>query len=224
MKTIILSALLFTSMNLYSQSEKKIIDKRNQLEKEDSNDLYNQSQVTTLDILEALDLASIRIHKFKIGTFDKEHRILIFADEYIDGKVIKTDTLLDSTNDYGFWIGDKYNQGFIDQIKIFTKTESNNSELRIKTYALSTQKEINLGKTDNRQFYNWREYEKTDWKLDEKVPLLIFASSWLDKQYNFHRFCGVVNLKEGDKRTTELLTSSPNYVVINYMVTKTEAN
>jgi hypothetical protein len=148
--------------------------------------------------------------------------MLIFADEYINGKVTKTDTLLDSTNDYGFWIDDKYNQGFIDQIKIFTRTESNNSVLRIKTYALSTQKEINLEKTDNRQFYNWREYEKTDWKLDEKVPLLIFASSWLDKQYNFHRFCGVVNLKENDKRTIELLTSSPNYMVINYKITKTE--
>ena len=66
-------------------------------------------------------------------------------------------------------------------------------------------KEINLGKTDNRQFYNWREYEETKWKLNEKVPLLIFASSWLDKEYNFHRFCGVVNLKENDERTQELL-------------------
>jgi hypothetical protein len=49
--------------------------------------------------------------------------------------------------------------------------------------------------------------------------LLIFASSWKDKTYNFHRFCGVVSLKENDKQTNELLTSSPKYYLISYKVT-----
>ncbi|BAO74604.1 DUF5041 domain-containing protein [Winogradskyella sp. PG-2] len=52
--------------------------------------------------------------------------------------------------------------------------------------------------------------------------MLIFASSWLDKEYNFHRFCGVVNLKDDDEKTTELLTSSPNYIVINYKISEIE--
>lgn len=136
---------------------------------------------------------------------------MIFSDEYVQGKLIKTDTLLEYTNDYTYWVNKSYNQGFIDQIKIFTKTEENNSILKIKTYALDTTKEINLGKTDHRQFYHWREYDNTKWKLDVKVPLLIFASSWLDKENNFHSFCGVVRLKENDKKTDKLLTSSPNY-------------
>ncbi|BAO74603.1 hypothetical protein WPG_0373 [Winogradskyella sp. PG-2] len=148
--------LLFLSLNIYSQT-----DEREQLAKEDSNDQYNQSEITTLDLIEALELASIRIHKFDIGKFDKEYKLQIFSDEYVNGKLIKNDTIVDYKNDYSFWIDGKYNQGFIDQIKIFTKTDENNSTLSIKTYALHTQKEINLGKTDNRQFYVWREYEET---------------------------------------------------------------
>ncbi|MBZ9618997.1 DUF5041 domain-containing protein [Psychroflexus lacisalsi] len=79
-----------------------------------------------------------------------------------------------------------------------------------------------MGKTNSGQFYNWREYENTQWKLNTKVPLLIFASSWLDKEYNFHRFCGVVKLKENDERTQELLDYSPNYIVINYKISEIE--
>lgn len=219
MKNLFLLVVLLISICVHSQSE-KTIDQRSQLEKEDSNDFYNQSDMTTLDLLQALELASVRVHKFKIGTFEKEYKLQIFADEYINGKFIKSDTLVNYQNDYGFWVDEEYNQGFIDQIKIFTKTEDNYSKLNIRTYALATTKEINLGKTDHRQFYNWREYENTKWELDKKIPLLIFASSWLDKQYNFHRFCGVVNLKENDERTQELLDFSPNYIIINYKISE----
>lgn len=221
MKNLILIPLIFLSLNLFSQNEKNL-DKRSQLEKEDSNDMYNQSKITTLDLLQALELASIRIFKFDIGEFDKEYRLQIFSEEYVNSKLIKTDTLIDYKNDYSFWIDKKYNQGFIDQIKIFTKTEENISTLSLNTYALGSKKEINLGKNDHRQFYNWRAYEDTKWKLNKKIPLLVFASSWLDKKYNFHRFCGVVKLKEGDERTAELLKYSPNYIVINYKISEIE--
>lgn len=221
MKELVVLIFLLTGLAAKSQDQKPK-DERTQLEREDSNDLYRQGEITTLDLLEALELAGVRVHKFNIGNFDKEYKLQIFADEYIQGKLINTDTLVDYTNDYGFWIDGEYNQGFIDQIKIFTMTEDNNSTLNIRTYAMGTTKEINLGKTDHRQFYNWRAYEDTQWKLNQKVPLLIFASSWLDKQYNFHRFCGVVNLKENDEGTQELLDYSPNYVVINYKISETD--
>ena len=143
----LLVILLFLTVG-HSQSE-KILDNRPQIEKEDSNDKYKQSKMTTLDLLEALELASIRAHKFDIGKFDKEYKFQVFADEYVNGKLIKTDTLVNYKNDYAFWIDGKINQGFIDQIKIFTKTEENRSKLNIRTYALGTTKEINLGKTDN---------------------------------------------------------------------------
>jgi len=219
MKRALLILLMLSTIIGVSQS-KKPIDNRPQIEKEDSNNMYNQSEMSTLDLLQALELASVRVFKFDIGTFDKEYKLEIFADEYIKGKLVNSNILVDFTNDYGFWIDEEYNQGFIDQIKIFTKTEENESVLNIRTYALSTKKEISLAKTDDRQFYNWRTYEKTKWQMNEKVPLLIFASSWLDKKYDFHRFCGVVKLKEDDKATQELLDNSPNYIVINYKISE----
>jgi hypothetical protein len=219
--TAVLLLFLFLSIDLYAQSE-RLQDPRTALEKEDANNMYRQGDISTLDLLEALELAGVRVHKFDIGNFDKQYRLQIFADEYVDSKLIKTDTLLDDSNDYGFWIDGDYNQGFIDLIKIFTKTDENLSTLNIRTYAMGTTKEINLGRTDHRQFYNWRAYQETKWQLNKKVPLLIFASSWLDKKHNFHRFCGVVNLKENEKATQELLDESPNYIVINYKISDIE--
>jgi hypothetical protein len=182
--------------------------------------MYNVSEITTLDLLEALDLASIRIFKFGLGSFDKEYKFQIFADEYLDGKLVNTDTLLDHTNVYGFFIEEDYFPGFIDQLKIFTKTEENQSELRLNTYAFSIKKEVSLNINDERQFFIWREYKDATWKLNQKVPLLVFASSWLDKKYDFHRFCGVVKLAENEKDTKELLKSSPNYITISYKVSE----
>ena len=105
---------LFIEYNLYTQSEKPN-DKRPQIEKEDSINKYKQENITTLDFLEALELASIRIHKFDIGIFVKEYKLLIFADEYTNGILIKTDTIVNFNNEYAFWIDGELNLGFIDQ-------------------------------------------------------------------------------------------------------------
>ncbi|GAA4327221.1 hypothetical protein GCM10023115_24930 [Pontixanthobacter gangjinensis] len=219
MKNLLSTLLILLSINIYSQST-RIEDPQNQLQKEDPDNLYNQENISKLDLIEALELASIGIHKFNIGEFEREYKLQIFAEEYVNGKNIITDTLLDYTNDYDFVVDDEFHQGFIDQIKIFTKTEENNSTLDIRTYALSSKSQINLAKNDHRQFYTWRQYSDTTWELNKKIPLLIFASSWLDKKYNFHRFCGVVKLKDNDKQTNELLNSSPNYIVISYKITE----
>ncbi len=219
MKKLLTLLLILISINIHSQSN-KIEDPQNQLEKEDPDNLYNEANISRLDLIEALELASIRIHKFNIGEFDKEYNLQIFAEEYVNGKIIKTDTLLDYTNDYDFEVDDEFYQGFIDQIKIFSKTEDNISTLDIRTYALSSKSEINLAKNDHRQFYTWREYANTKWEINKSIPLLIFASSWLDKKYNFHRFCGVVKLSNDDEKTEELLNSSPNYIIVSYKITE----
>jgi len=219
MKKLLTIFLILISFNIQSQSN-NIEDQQSQLEKEDPDNLYNEANISKLDLIEALELASIRIHKFNIGDFDKEYNLQIFAEEYFEGKLIKTDTLLDYTNDYDFEVDEEFYQGFIDQIKIFSKTDENNSILDIRTYALSSKSEINLAKNDYRQFYTWREYANTKWELNKQIPLLIFASSWLDKKYNFHRFCGVVKLKDDDEKTEELLNSSPNYIIVSYKITE----
>jgi hypothetical protein len=42
----------------------------------------------------------------------------------------------------------------------------------------------------------------------------------MDEKAGGYRFCGVVNLSEDDEGTKELLSYSPNYFLINYMVTE----
>src|SRR5690606_11692235 len=141
MKKLLTIFLILISFNIQSQSN-NIEDQQSQLEKEDPDNLYNEANISKLDLIEALELASIRIHKFNIGDFDKEYNLQIFAQEYFEGKLIKTDTLLDYTNDYDFEVDEEFYQGFIDQIKIFSKTDENNSILDIRTYALSSKSEI----------------------------------------------------------------------------------
>ncbi|MEM6842387.1 MAG: DUF5041 domain-containing protein [Bacteroidota bacterium] len=220
MKYIIFYITFLAITNSYSQKIKE--DPRNQLEKEDSNDLYNANDINELDVLEALDLVGVQIHKFDLGEFDRKYNFYLLADEYVHGKLAKTDTLLAYHNQYHYFLEgvEKPSTDYIDQIKIFTRTEENTSTLKIRTYVFGTQKEIGLSKLDNRQFFLWREYKETKWKPEKKIPLMIFASSWLDKEHNFHRFCGVAKLSEGEEGTNELLTSSPNYIVINYKVSE----
>ena len=107
---------------------------------------------------------------------------------------------------------------YLDQLKFITKSEDNHSEVRLHTYKVITKTEIELKKWDEQQFYTWRSFTDAHWELNKKVPLMVFASSWKDKRFDFHRFCGVVNLKEGDKGTEELLQESPTYVVFSYQI------
>ncbi|MBE9510375.1 MAG: DUF5041 domain-containing protein [Bacteroidetes bacterium] len=219
---LLISITLLFVTNGYSQETKK--DTRCQFLKEHGNNFYRSDQISDLDLIQALEVAGIRIYKFNIGEFDKKYNFYLMVDEYIDGEIVKTDTLIDDNNQYHYYeTGTKeYFLDFIDQIKIFTKDEENKSSLHIRTYKISTKKEIVYKKTDENQFYNWRSYSITSWKLDKKIPLMVYASSWKDKKYGFHRFCGVVNLSQNDERTEKLLSSSPHYFVIYYKVTDIE--
>jgi len=219
MKYLLLTAFMLTTSIISAQNTKPI-DQRNQLEKEDSNNLFNTEDRTNLDILQALELASIRINKFDIGTFEKSYQFKVFADTYINGSLSMTDTLISYTNEYSYWVDKEHYIGFIDQLKIFTKTDDNKSTLKFQTYALSTKKDISLQRSNSKQFFNWREFKDTKWQLNEKVPLLVFASSWEDKTYGFQRFCGIAKLTNEHEQTKELLTSSPHYIIISYKITE----
>ena len=162
----------------------------------------------------------VRVQKFKLGRFDQKYQLHIFAETYEKGEIVKTDTLLAEDNQYAYFEAgeENYFLDYIDQLKFITKSEDNHSEVRLYTYALSTKMDIELQKWDDQQFYNWRFYTDAHWELNKKIPLMVFASSWEDKRYGFHRFCGVVNLTEGDKDSKELLQESPTYVLFSYQV------
>ena len=208
----------FMTINGLAQEIKK--DVRPQILKEDEQNLYKTDQISELDILQALEFAGIRVYKFNLGQFDKKYIYYVMTDEYLDGKIVNTDTLIAYYNDYHYYQRgtEDYFLDYIDQIKIFTKEEENKLKLNIRTYAMSTKKELKYEKKNDKQFYNLRRYINSSWILDKKIPLLVYASSWEDKKYGFQRFCGASELEENDKDTEELLSSSPHYFLISYKV------
>lgn len=210
--------LLLICLNVEAQKAKP--DTRIPLVKEDGLNRYQSDEITQLDLLHALDFMGVRVQKFNLGNFDQKYQLHILAETYEKGVIVKTDTLLADNNQYHYFeVGQTdYFFDYIDQLKFITKSEDNRSEVRLHTYALSTQHKIELPKWDNQQFYNWRSFTDAHWELNKKVPLMVFASSWKDKHYDFHRFCGVVNLKEGEEGTEELLQESPAYVMFSYLV------
>jgi len=217
---VILTLIVTLALSIQSQEVKK--DTRSQLEKEASNDLDNIKKISILDLIEALEVSGIGIHKFKLGEFDKKYYFSLILEEYVDNKLILTDTLIAVNNQYHYYEGnkgDKYYLDYIDQIKIFTKDEEDMSRIYLKTYGWTTKKEIKFKKTEAKQFYIWRRYSSTNWVLDKKVPLLVCASSWKDGNGR-QRFCGVVDLSIDKKRTEELLSQSPHYFVISYKVSE----
>lgn len=205
---------------LHVQAQKVKPDSRIPILKEDGLNRYRSNEITQLDLLQALDFMGVRVQKFNLGRFDQKYQLHILAETYEKGEIVKTDTLLAGDNQYHYYErGEKnYFLDYIDQLKFISKSEDNRSEVRLHTYAFSTKMEIELEKWDDQQFYNWRFFTDAHWELDKKIPLMVFASSWKDKRHDFHRFCGVVNLEEGDKGTEELLQESPTYVMFSYQV------
>ncbi len=211
-------AILLAIGDVYSQQFKS--DTRIQILKEDDINMYNSDQITNLDLVQALEIAGISINKFKLGVFDKEYDFLIVVDEFKDGQNINSDTILNQNNTYIYFEkGEKdYYTAYIDQIKIFTEAKDTTLTLHFSTYGMRFKEEIHFDKYYDDSFYNLRSYAETKWTLNEKIPLLVYASSWKDKKRGFQRFCGVVNLSRNDKDTDELLDSSPHYYMISYIV------
>jgi hypothetical protein len=135
--------------------------------KEDRNNAYKSEQITSLDLIQALEIAGIRINKFYLGQFDRDCKLFLVVDEYVDSKIVKSDTVLAQDNLYTYYergFNDPF-EDYIDQIKIFTKDEDDKIILFIKTYAMSTKKEISYTKNDKEQFFTWRNYFDTTWKF-----------------------------------------------------------
>jgi hypothetical protein len=215
---LILVFSFLTNKDLISQAYKR--DNRIQILKEDDNNMYKSDRISNLDLIEALEITGISINKFDLGSFDKQYSFKILIDEYKEGKNLKSDTIYDSDNTYTYFhSGSKeYNIDYIDQLKIFSKSSDSTLILYFMTYGMSISKEIQFKKYDKNSFYYFRSYFDTKWSLNEKIPLLIYASSWLDKEGGFQRFCGVVNLSKKSEKTNELLRSSPHYFLISYLI------
>lgn len=217
---LLLILIILTNSIIYSQHFKS--DTRISILKEDGNNIYKSDKITNLDLIQALEVVGISINKYNLGFFDKEYKFFILMDEYKNGENIKSDTILDYNNKYIYFVeGEKdYYSDYIDQIKIISKVDDSTLTLHFSTYGIKTKEEIQYTKYDKESFYNLRSYTDTKWSLNKKIPLLVYASSWKDKRRGFQRFCGVVNLSRNNKETDALLTSSPHYYMISYLISE----
>ena len=227
MHKIIILMGLFVYSNSYAQKYHK--DPHTLAQKEDPYNSYQADLVSKTDFLKALELTGVQVFKFPLASFAKEYKLSVNVNEYVKGRKISSrDLYAIEKNTYTYFKESSLNDtdrvlftDFIDQLTFFSRNENDSSlNLVLTTYAGSDRIRLQKKQTRKFQFYNWRRYSKTDWVLNEEIPLLVFASSWYDQKNNVERFCGVVDLSRDDKETKKLLNSSPHYYVISYQVSE----
>ena len=230
-KTVVISISVLISTSAISQNTQYRKDKRPQNVKEDSYNQYQTNRISELDMLVALELLGVRIFDIPISpAFEKEYSLSLKLDEYVGGEKINSQDILPNytafrRNTYLHYIEDPIEQkdvryfDYISKFTIFSKDNDTTLLLSISSLTGSAGG-IKIKKNIVRegQFYKWRSYSKTDWKLNEEIPLLVFASSWYDERIGFDRFCGAGDLSENEKETKELLDDSPHYYVISLKV------
>lgn len=225
MKLSILFFLSFLlSINLYAQDFEYKKDLRSQRFKEDTFNSYQSEIITQLDIIRALEFGGIKIHKVPLMNFEKKYKLIVSVDEYVDGKKIETKNIFQGDNTYLHFTDSIPTDStipyvdYIDQLLFYMKDAADHSSLSFNTYAMTTRHQLNKNNIRENQFYNWRSYSKTNWILNENIPLLVYASSWFDNLSKIERFCGIVDLSMDEKDTKELLDNSPHYYIISYKV------
>lgn len=205
-----------TSQILLGQEYKA--DKRPKMVKENSPRMYYPESFSMLDIIKALDKLGIGLYDFQLKNLEKNYDLILVANKFEKGRIIETDTLARFDSAYRYYEADKPYFDYLDNIKITTNTIDNKAEVYVDSYSYGSKSIIELNRTNKNSKFYWRRYKNTDWKLDQKVPLLIFASTWKDEKFGFERFCGVVELTENEKDTDELLSLSPVYSIFYLLV------
>ena len=223
MKKTILLLIFLIGIIPFLKSQEFKPDTRSESEKEDPWKMNGFEKVTLYDLSQALEILGVKVHKFDLGKFDGEYHIQLLSDIYHEGKLIKSDTIAQFESIYHYYESADQKAPYLDylkELKLITKDSVNKSRIQIKTFVMSTHAEIELDKANKHSYFKWRRYENTEWKLEKKVPLMIYASSWRDEKYQVERFCSIAILNENEHYTNELLEFSPNYVMISYRATK----
>lgn len=209
---------MFFQLNVYSQAFKK--DNRTSSEKEDHKYDLQSDRLSNVDLLQAMELIGLKVHQFNIGTFNSKYSLHFILKEYSNGEVLKTDTLLNTSNTYAFYENDTRYYDYITQIKIFTLQEEKHLKIKISTLSMSWSSKVDYQSTHNDQNYFVRYYSNTSWVENKDIPLLVFASSWKDEKFGFYRFCGTNQLDDQNEETQTLLKQSPHYFKLSYVVSK----
>ncbi len=220
---IILIAILGLQIHTNAQEQVKP-DHRPQSVVQDPLNIRKAEDVTKVDILEALEMTGVYIHKIDIGAFHQKNHLTLKVEEWHNGKKLWSELLYDDDNLYTYQsLSDaEYYRDYLQGIRIIAKNMDDNAiKISIRIGDLLSTRIYQMQKsTEPIQFFEWRKYRDTHWKLNKEVPLAIYASSWKDPKYDIYRFCGTLVLGDNDADTKELLESSPNYLLFTLTTTE----
>lgn len=208
MKKILLFGLLITLFNQTLPAQNELI-----------NDQFKDKlTINSQDIIEALKMSGIEIHKFLIGDFDQKYKITFFIDEYKSDSLIQEKVLYKGNNTYKFF-DEKVQTGYISKIRIITKENDKGCKLSIDIEGTTLNRQFSFNKTYNRQFFKWIPYVNTTYQINHKVPIMAYISSWKEKN-GYIRHCGIRVLTEDGIDTNKFFNKSPNYFIISYLIEK----
>lgn len=218
--TTLLIVMIISLTSISAQTFKKNFESQSQ--KYDRQNLLKSDDISTLDLLQALEFSGIKIHKFTFPEFDTIYKITFIIEEFKNFKLKEKTVLYSDKNYYRYKDYDSTYLDYLDQIKFVTKDENNGSRIFFKTYTVYSNKGdlLKNDTADNKAFYIWRDYVPLKWKLNQKTPLMLYGSSWFDKNIEQHRFCGAAILEPGEEQTEVLLTHSPHYYMVSYIISK----
>jgi len=213
------------SISAISQDIQYRKDDRLQNVKEDRFNYYQVNRISETDMLKALEMLGVRIFDIPISpAFEKEYKFSVKLEEYVDSKKINSEDIAFARQGKNTYVHFYDNVPYFDYISKFTVFTHENDTLQVLKidYYGGSRSGIKLKKNKIREWqsYEWRAYSKIDWKLNEEVPLLVYASSWYDERFNVERFCGVADLSLDEEATKELLDFSPHYFVISLKVSE----
>jgi len=234
MKKILVTFIsILISISAISQDIQYRKDDRSQNVKEDRFNEYKVNSISETDILKALEMAGVRIFDIPISpVFEKEYNLSVILDEYVDGEKVNSQDIIYThrgKNVYIYFTKAPMEEesvpyfDYIPKLTFFSKDNDTTLLLTTEHYGGSSMRPLKKNKVEEWQRqglqpYWWRTYSKTDWKLNEEVPLLVYASSWYDERFNLFRFCSVVDLSLNEEETKELFDNTPHCYVISLKI------
>jgi hypothetical protein len=188
----------------------------------DEMNTYQASDISKVDLLSALNEMGVRLFNIPISPrFTKTYKLSINLDEYVNGKKVSTKNISpNSKNTYYYYVKEEQYADYMNKIKFITRDLDSTCLVNVNVMGNSMGGILKKHKERKYQFYSWRSYSATKWKLGIETPLLNFSSSWYDKKYDIERSCGAVDLSLDKASTDDLLKNSPHYFIISYMISE----
>lgn len=216
---------ILVSVSIHSQTTSPLLSDESIA---DPENLYQSNDISKLDLIKAIEVLGIRIFKFSIPNTIEAKRISILVLEYEDGELIGTDTLRQHSNQYTYW-KQGYSKPFksiITKARIISELGNDAAKLHIDMHSQGLDViQLPFKAKNNDASYNIRPFHShSEFKMGSVVPLLIIASSWIDVDENFSKFCGLRILNEIKPLNPEkdeeymIQDNSPHYYILAYVI------